>query len=156
MTKITAPNALELAKLFRESSSVVGTYLYDEWNSLNSKDREKLRSIEVTLLNVSTDLVTQAVGIVIDEGQASLSDLAKVTKKATAALKKIDGVKKAIKIATALIGLAAAIPTGNVKAIVGAFEGVKESIDSKDDEQDDKAKSAKKSAGKKAIAAATE
>ena len=77
--KLTSQDALDLATTFREAAKSVGDYLYGNWNDLPPADRSRLRSMDVTLINVATDLVTHAVGIVIDEGQASLNDLKSAT-----------------------------------------------------------------------------
>lgn len=122
--KLTSQDALKLAKTYREAAKAVGDYLYENWDSISSTDRSRLRSMDVTLMNVATDLVTHAVGIVIDEGQASLSDLSDATKTATNAVNKIADVKKAIVITTALIGLAAAIPTNDMGSIFAAFQNL--------------------------------
>ncbi len=121
---LSAQDALDLATAFREAAKAVGDYLYGNWNALPSADRSRLRSMDVTLMNVATDLVTHAVGIAIDEGQVSLAALAGAANEATDVLRNVDQVKKAITIATALIGLAAAIPTGNIKTVVAAFQNL--------------------------------
>lgn len=123
--KLTSQDALDLARTFRESAKAVGDYLYENWDVLSEASRGRLRSMDVTLMNVATDLVTHAVGVIIDEGQASLTDLSNATKTATDAIKKINDVKKSIVITTALIGLAAAIPTNNLSSIFAAFQNLK-------------------------------
>ena len=130
ITTLTAQHALELARSFRETSTALGDYLYAPatWSSLPEAERDTLRSLEVTLLNVATDLVTQAVGKVLDDAQQSVDDLLAVTKQAKDAIKRIDDVKAGIAIATALIGLAAAISAGSAGAIFGAFKLVKDTM----------------------------
>ncbi|KQV82599.1 hypothetical protein ASD15_11460 [Massilia sp. Root351] len=132
-TTLTAQHALELARSFRETSTALGDYLYApaNWPSLPEGERDTLRSLEVTLLNVATDLVTQAVGKVLDEAQQSVDDLLAVTRQARDAIKRIDDVKAGIAIATALIGLAAAISAGSAGAIFGAFKLVKDTMGTK-------------------------
>jgi hypothetical protein len=124
-TKLTADDALALAKAFREASTALGDYLYANWAKISESNRNKLRSLEMTLLNLATDLATQAVGIALDEGQCNLKALTDATKEAKKALEKIESAKNAIKVATALIGLAAAIPTGNLESIYSAFNSVR-------------------------------
>lgn len=136
--KITADEALELAAGFRATSVALGDYLYRNWTMLDSKERDKLRSLEVTLLNLSTDLVTQAAGVILDDALASVAQLKAATQMAKSALAKIEQIKKAINIATALIGLAAAIPTGNIVSIVSALDGVLDAARGKSDKKDEK------------------
>ncbi|MBP6544485.1 MAG: hypothetical protein KA265_17980 [Piscinibacter sp.] len=123
---MTADDALSLARKFREAALAAGNFLYDNWAELDPRDRDTLRSLDITLQNVATDLVTQAVGITLDEAQTSIAKLAAATDKAKTALKKINDVKAAIGIVTALIGFAAAIPTGNIASIVSAVNAVKD------------------------------
>ena len=122
--KLSAQDALDLATAFRQAAKAVGDYLYGNWNDLAAADRSRLRSMDVTLMNVATDLVTHAVGIAIDAGQVSLSDLSTAAKVATDTFQSIANAKKAIVIATALIGLAATIPTGNVATIAAALQNL--------------------------------
>lgn len=129
--KISADEALDLATQFRDASTRVGDYLYENWPAIPPKQRETLRSLEVTLLNLATDLVTQAVGIVLDDTQASLAQLTAATKLAKKALAKIQQVKDAINVVTALIGLAAAIPTGSLGSIVSAAKAVQDAANAK-------------------------
>ncbi len=49
-----------------------------------------------------------------------MAGLTSVTRKVERALNNINTVKKVIEVATALVGLAAAIPTGNIGTIVEA------------------------------------
>jgi len=129
-TTLTAEDALTLARHFREASTALGDYLYAPatWPTLPEKERAALQSLEVTLLNVATDLITQAVGVIIVEAQQSLAELVAATGSATTAIKNIKDVRKVIGITTALIGLAAAIPTGNAGAIFSAFKNVRTSF----------------------------
>lgn len=120
--KQAAEEALELAAQFRNASKAVGDYLYPNWTIISPGDRITLQGLEITLLNLATDLVTQAVGFLVLAGQAAVVDLGAATKTATAAIARINSAKKVIKIATALIGLAASVPTGN-------WGGIKPAID---------------------------
>jgi hypothetical protein len=126
--KITAQQALDLAIAFREAAKSVGDYLYDQWNDLPKADRERLRSMDVTLMNVSTDLVIHAVGISLDEGQVSIDALTETTAEANGAIQKIDEVKKMIGVAAALIGLAAALPAGSMQSIASAFQTLQKAV----------------------------
>ena len=126
--KLTASDALALATSHREAAKAVGDYLYGQWTNLSKADRERLRSIDITLLNLATDLVTQAVGVALDDAKSNLDQLTSATRAAKAAYKKVASAKQAISIATALIGLAAAIPTGNVAGTVAALQKLRKVV----------------------------
>lgn len=122
--KMNSQDALALAQSFREAAKALGDYLYDNWNHIPPAARDRLRSMDVTLMNVATDLVTHAVGVVLDEGQTSLDQLTAASEQATQALQHIEDAKKAVSIATALIGLAAAIPAGDLGAIASSYKAL--------------------------------
>jgi hypothetical protein len=128
LMKISAQSAFEFAKWFRERAEELDTALYDNWDQIAGSDRKRLHSMSATLRLVASDLVTHAVGIVIDESQVSLEDLRAVTGKARAALERINSAKQAISVAAALISLAAAVPTGSMPAIQGALKALREAV----------------------------
>lgn len=155
-TTLTAQHALELARSFREASTALGDYLYapGTWPSLPEAQRDTLRSLEVTLLNVATDLVTQAIGKVLDDAQQSVGDLLAITQQAKDAIGRIEDVKQNIAIATALIGLAAAISAGSAGAIFGAFKLVKDTMGIKPAKAGKEKADVKKKAAEPAVAKA--
>jgi hypothetical protein len=145
---------LALARTFRVSATNVGDYCYRNWATINVAERDQLRSLEVTLLNLATDLITQAVDVILDEAQTGVKALADVTAIAQKASENIEGAKRAITILTALISLAATIPTGNVVLIFEAAKAVKDSAEGKPETaaqegKDAAAKGAKAAAGDK-------
>ena len=119
---LTDHDALALAKAFRGASGTLGDYLYDNWAAIDPAERSTLQTMEISLLNIASDLTTQAVGIILDDAQASLAALVAATGEAQAALKKITDGKKALVIITALIALAAAIPAGQAGAVLAALK----------------------------------
>lgn len=122
---MSAEDALALANEFRAAAQRVGEFLYTNWNDLDHTSRTELRSLDLSLLNQANYLVTRAVGIRIEtSGDAALAGLKATTRKAAAALTKLKDIKQIIKITTALVGLVAAIPTGNASTILGAVQGV--------------------------------
>lgn len=139
---LTADDALKLSAQFRNASIALGDYLYapENWPKIPEKDRATLQSLEVTLLNVASDLVTRAVGIIILEAEAGVADLVEATGQARDVIKTIDNVTRTITVVTAMIGLAAVIPTGNAGAIFGALKNLRGATKG---EQTAKAKKAK-------------
>lgn len=129
-TTLTAADALDLAGRFRQASIAVGNYLYDPttWPKLPLQQRATLQSLELTLLTVSSDLVTRAVDVIIEDAKQSVDDLMKATARATEVLDNITDIKHAISVVTALIGLAAAIPTGSAGTIHAAYKNVKTAV----------------------------
>jgi hypothetical protein len=68
-----------------------------------------LEDEEWSLLNASSDLVTKAVGLVLDETAASVDRIQASTAAAERAVRTLHDVRKVIDVATAAVGLGAAI-----------------------------------------------
>ena len=124
MTQITSEDALDLAKLFKESAVGLGQFQLDHWNNLSEGQRRDLTDQEYTLLDHSQNLVTYAVGVMLDEAQASLDDIREATVKANQAIQTVTNIKKVMEIATALITLGAAIYSANPSGIATAVSAV--------------------------------
>lgn len=125
---LAAKQALQLARQFRLAAVAVGDRVFSEWDAMAKKDRARLQSLEITLLNLATDLTTQAVGIALDDGKISLAALDRATESAREALEHIIDAKAMIGITTALIGLAATIPTGNVLGMIAAVKNLDDAV----------------------------
>ena len=126
---LAAKQALQLARQFRLAAVAVGDRVLAEWDAIPKKDRAQLQSLEVTLFNLATDLTTQAVGIALDDGKIALASLDSATESAREALQHIVDAKAMIGIVTALIGLAATIPTGNALGMITAVKNLDDAVD---------------------------
>jgi len=126
--KISAVQARDLAQKFHDLSTTVGDYRFDHWDDLTKSERERLKDIQLTLLNNSTHFITELVGVILDDVEGDLQALQKVTTQAQKALKNIADVKKAIEIAAALVKLGAAIASENPGAIASAAQDTAEVV----------------------------
>ncbi len=122
--KLTANEARELSSLFRDVSVALGNYRFANWGNLSQRDREAIEGIEWTLLNYSSDFTTLAVGLTLDETDASLAKIKQATNKAKASIKRIKNIKKVIGVAGAVVKLGAAIVTQNPGVIASAIGDV--------------------------------
>jgi len=120
--KLTANQARDLAQVFREISVALGEYRFANWDSLTKTQRDIIEDTEWTLLNYSSDFVTHAVGLTLDDATASLKNIQEATKKAKQAVETITTIKKIVVIAGAVVKLGAAIATENPSAIASATE----------------------------------
>ena len=130
MSKITAAQALQLAKDYNESANAIGDFRLKNWDKLSAEDRLVLGNTGRTLLDHSQDLITYAVGKILDDTQASLDDIRKATAGANQTIKTINDIKKVISIGAALVSLAAAIYTENPSGIADAVESVVSAVNS--------------------------
>ncbi len=124
MSKITAAQALELAKDYNRSANLIGDFRIKNWNRLSDEDRLVLGNTGRTLLDQSQDLITCAVGKILDDTQASLNDIKHATADANETIKTIEDIKKVINIGAALVTLAAAIYTENPTGIANAVKNL--------------------------------
>jgi len=115
--KLTSEEAFELSRRFRELSVELGNFRFSNWKELSAAQRRTMEDWEWSLLNASSDMITTAVGIVLDETEISFQALQESTNKAKRAIRTLKTVRKVIKVATVAVGLAAAIISKDPGAI---------------------------------------
>lgn len=115
--RLTAEEAFDLSRRFRELSVELGNFRFSNWKELSATQRANIEFWEWSLLNYSSDMITQAVGIVLDETEISLQALQESTNKARRAIRTLKTVRKVIKVSTAAVGLGAAIVSKDPGAI---------------------------------------
>lgn len=106
---LTAQEAFDLSKQFRDFAIALGNYRFANWQSLTSTQKRDIEDEEWSLINASSDMITKAVGLALDESKSSLKLITKSVKKAKSSIKKLEKVKQIISVASAVVGLGAAI-----------------------------------------------
>ncbi len=117
MPPLTSDDALALSKSYRDLSVAIGDFRFKNWNTLSEADRKALEEKEWALLNASSDMVTKAVGLTLDESEAAAKKVQGAAATAEKAVKTLKEVRKVITIAAAAVGLAAAIASKDPGAI---------------------------------------
>jgi hypothetical protein len=117
---ITKDQARGLAKTFRDLSNQLGDYRFENWGKLSAGDRRSIEDAEWTLLNHSSDFITTAVGIVLNDMQGDLKAIADATAKAKKVVATIDAVRDVLKVAAALVVLGGAVASQSPTAIASA------------------------------------
>lgn len=117
MPPLTSDDALALSKSYRDLSVAIGDFRFKNWNTLSEGDRKALEEKEWALLNASSDMVTKAVGLTLDESAAAAKKVQGAAATAEKAVKTLKEVRKVITIAAAAVGLAAAITSKDPGAI---------------------------------------
>jgi hypothetical protein len=117
MPPLTSDDALALSKSYRDLSVAIGDFRFKNWNTLSEADRKALEEKEWALLNASSDMVTKAVGLTLDESEAAAKRVQGAAATAEKAVKTLKDVRKVITIAAAAVGLAAAIASKDPGAI---------------------------------------
>lgn len=114
---LTSSEAFNLSRWFGDLSTELEQYCDAKWDQLSNDQRQSLKHAELTLRNTASTLRTTAVGLVLDEAEVSFNTLQKSTDRAKDAIKTLKTVGKVITVATAAVGLAAAIASKDVGAI---------------------------------------
>lgn len=114
---LNAKDAFELSKQFRDLAINLGNYRFANWNILTPTQRHDLEDEEWSLLNSSSDMTTKAVGLALEESESTVQSITSSVGKAKRAIKKLEKVGEVIKVATAAVGLAAAIVAKDPGAI---------------------------------------
>lgn len=117
---ISKDQARKLAKTFRDLSNQLGDFRFKNWSNLSTGQRQNIEDDEWRLLNYSSDFITTAVGIALNDMQADLKAIADATAKAKKVIATIGTVKDILKVTAALIVLGGAIASQNPSAIASA------------------------------------
>ena len=116
--KLTSDQAYELSEQFTLFSEAIENYRYENWDDLSEEERTELERIEWSLMNASSEMVTTAIDLTLDETELSFQQLCATTQKAQDAIKKINTVRKVINIAATAVSLAGAILVNDYKAVL--------------------------------------
>ena len=114
---LTSSDALELSKQFRELANDLGNYRFSNWSTLTATQKRDLEDEEWSLLNAASDMTTKAIGLALEESDTNFQTVKSSVGKAKKAIKKLEKVGDVIKVATASVGLAAAIMAKDPGAI---------------------------------------
>ena len=124
MSTITPEQALQLASAYNDSANEIGQFRLRNWDNLSASERTSTAKIGRQLIGYSQTLITDAVGRLLDDAQASLAAIKLATADANHTIQTIDNIKKVITVAAALVTLASAISTENPSGIAEALKGV--------------------------------
>jgi len=128
MSKISNEDVADLEKQYTESANSLVTFLINNFATLTPDQRNILRNQGIALINQVQELETHAVGVILDDTQASLNQIKQATKDANQAIKTVNSFKNAITIATSLVTLSASIYAGNIGGIASALQGLLEAV----------------------------
>ena len=127
--QLTSDQALDLSQQFQGLSVSLGDFRFSHWIALSPAQRHAIGSSEWSLLNASSDMITAAVGLALDESECGFQSLQDSTNKAKAAIQTLEAIQTVIDIATAAVGLAGAIiskdPGAIAKCVAAVYAEVK-------------------------------
>jgi hypothetical protein len=114
---LSSADAFKISRSFHDLSVAIGQYRFGNWETLSEDNRRTLEDEEWSLLNASSDMLTKAVGLSLDESDPTGQKVEAATNAATKAVKTLKQVGKVINVAAAAVGLAAAIVSKDPGAI---------------------------------------
>jgi len=123
---LTSTEALELSKQFRDLANDLGNYRFSNWSTLTPTQKRDLEDEEWSLINAASDMTTKAVGLALEESEVNFQSIKSSVGKAKKAIKKLEKVGQVITVATATVGLAAAIMAKDPGAIAKNAKSVVE------------------------------
>jgi hypothetical protein len=126
MDKLTADDAFELGNTLRSTAIAIGDWRIENRASLTRAQWDALDDQEITLLNAASDLHTRAIGLVLTDAQPGLAQLRSSARKARAAVRRIQTVKQALELVSAVILLGVAVSSGNVDGVMTGIQAVNE------------------------------
>lgn len=128
---------LEISKRVQAAANKLSDYELDNFHHLNEKQRNRLRTAEGKLRNAARTLLEAATTALWDRVQPALADLATATDKMREAQDRITSFKRAMRIASHILTIAAAITSGNVIGIGTSTAGFLNAFDEFDQEDED-------------------
>jgi hypothetical protein len=124
MPPITKEQARDLARGFYELSHTLGQYRFANWDALGADQRKSLQDLEWSLENMSSDMTTHAVDIVLDDIDNQVQAIGAATDKAKTVVADIHTVGNVLTLATKALALGGALISHDPSAIANATGGL--------------------------------
>lgn len=118
--KLTAEQAFELSRAFHALSTALGQFRFEHWDELSSKERQELEDKEWTLFNTASDLNARSVIMRSEILQEHVDALKRISGGMMRAAKRIDDIKRGIRIAAKAIAFGGGIASGDIPIAVRA------------------------------------
>jgi hypothetical protein len=121
MAQMTSEQANALANNFLGLAQAIGDYRYAHWNALSKDDNQQLGSLQWSTLNYGEDILAFSTTLVMDDVNSALKQINGLTLQIKSTIQKLQNVGKAIKVATAIVTLGAAVMSADPEAINNAL-----------------------------------
>jgi hypothetical protein len=121
---LTAKQVGDLAQQFTELATIVQAYQTANCTSMSPAEYKRIALLICDLSDISNDLISKAVGLIIANAQQSVTDIENATTQAKAAIGHLKDIQHTISLLTAVVGLGTAIMTGSITAIIPSIANV--------------------------------
>lgn len=113
-SSLTASDVGEIAKNVRETAEAIFNYRLENTAQLTAAEKKFLADIEERLIQRAEEILTEAVGLVIDEGAASAAELAAVTADIKDTVRQIKSVDQLLKLVGEAVLIAASVASKDI------------------------------------------
>ncbi|MGB9236839.1 MAG: hypothetical protein WCC04_20715 [Terriglobales bacterium] len=133
MANLSDDQLISIAQQFHDLAVAVSQFRLEQIHggaSLDDQEIVQLLGLQYNLFNTSSSFYLQAAKITLVDADQAAAQVMGATKDATAAIKTLKVINKAISIGSAVGVLAAAVMTGDMSQIGNAAKGVYTAINS--------------------------
>jgi prefoldin subunit 5 len=120
MTEVTLDQLRQIRSVLQNTARELNKFASKNNDNLSDEQFNNISLAIGKLLDASASLTAQAIKGTADEIASSVQGIQSATDNANGALRMLNNIKKGIEIATVLVGLGAAIATGNPAGIAQA------------------------------------
>lgn len=120
--RMTPTQSLKLAQQCNELSNALGDYLMGHLKELDAEERRRIQEAREELIGWSGKLIQSAIRLQLADLQGTLARIESVTGEVRDTIGRIQRVRDAVEVATAVLKLGRAIATGDAGAIVNALD----------------------------------
>ncbi len=117
MENLSAKQSMELGKAFHSMGNQLQDYLFSNWKNMDETQRKQLEKLISAIFKHSDDMAVQSTLLVLEEVKPDLERILTIGKNMKTSVKRLESIQSGISIATALVGLGAAILSKNPQTI---------------------------------------
>ncbi len=125
---MNAIEARRLAHEFRSAAAALRDRRQTDAPNLTPSQSLALAKQEGDLLNLASAMITRAVGLSIDDAQASAANLHSVVLRARKVIAALESARQVISVGAALVALGGAVVSTNPAAIALSLDALAESL----------------------------
>jgi hypothetical protein len=128
MAQLTAAQARALADQFEDAADAVSDFRDRIRSTLSDDDFKGWQALEARIRDQSDHFTAQAITIDLQNVQDNIDKIVKITKRAKAAIDKLNEVRKVTQIVGSLIALGDGVLKGDVGKIATALQGIETAV----------------------------
>lgn len=124
MANLTAQQVKELADNMLRMTNALGDYRYNNHDKLSEEENQTIKEVQQQQLSYTTEVYTKSALLVMEDVEGSLRKIDQITKDTNKLYEKLTNVQLVIDRATAVLTLAAAIISLDVKGVASSIKNL--------------------------------